>query len=86
MCVIVMIALYSVFHNIDFREFTLNLSATCMESVLYKGDSISHAVIQGYGICMCASAFFLNGLTFNMLENIEICKYNENIGKSRLAF
>ena len=58
-CVIVMIVLYSVFHNM------LNLSAACMESVLYKGNTISHAVIQGYGICMYASALFLNGWNFD---------------------
>ena len=37
---------------------TLNLSATCMESVLYNGNIISHVVILGYGICMYVSAFF----------------------------
>ena len=52
-------------------NLTLNLPATCMQSVLCKGNTIRHAVIQGYGICMYASAFFLNGLNFNLLEDVE---------------
>ena len=62
-------------------NLTLNLSAKCIESVLYKGSTRSHAVTQGYGTCMYASAFFLSGLNFNMLKTLNIIqnKYHEMI-------
>ena len=52
----------------DFRfclNLTLNRSATCKELVLYKGNTISHAVIPGYGIaCMPEFLFFLFFILF----------------------
>ena len=46
-------------------RFCLNLT------YVYGICSICHAVIQGYGMCMYASAFCLNGFNFNLLEYIE---------------
>ena len=54
---------------------------------LYKGKTISHTVIQGYGTCMYASALFVMGQTATCSKTLNIIqnKYHEMISIVILA-